>query len=68
MDTLEIMRKSFIEAYSWLDLKFEETATLFNYTPLCLAHDLYFPGCTIKQKSRVPSDFVGESGFYIVYS
>jgi hypothetical protein len=68
LDTIEIIRKSFIEAYSWLDLKFEETATIFNYTPLCLAHDLYFPGCTIKQKSRVPSDFVGESGFYIVYS
>ncbi len=66
-ENLEPMRRSFIDVYKWLDSKFEEIATLFGYSPVCLTHDRYFPGCTIKHKSRADPEFIGETGFYIIY-
>jgi hypothetical protein len=67
MQQLEELRRSFIDVYNWLDSKFEEMATIFSYTPVCLTHDRYFPGCTIKHKSRADPEYIGEAGFYIVY-
>jgi hypothetical protein len=67
IEDLEIMRIEFIELYGWVDTKLEELSQVFNYTTLCLAHDTYVPGCTIKSKSRVNLNNIGIAGFDIIY-
>lgn len=68
VDTInQEMRNDFIKVYCWLDTKLEETSKVFNYVTLCLAHDIYIPGCSIKSKSRVDSLHIGSSGFDIIY-
>ena len=67
MDQIEQMRREFMDVYNWLDTKLEEISMLFNYTVICLAHDIYVPGCTIKSKSRVDPNLIGEPGFNITY-
>jgi len=65
---IESMRMEFINIYGWVDNKLEEISNVFNYIPVCLAHDIYIPGCTIKSKSRVDTQHMGSAGFDIIYN